>query len=209
MSGIDTKAKLVLASASPRRRQILSDLGWAFGTCVPDVDEAVLAGEVPADTAGRLACAKATAASRSTAGAVTIGADTVVDVDGLALGKPRDRDDACRMLRLLNDRAHLVHTGVAVARDGLLLDRGVETTTVWFGALREEEIMRFVASGEGDDKAGAYAIQGLGAALVRRIEGCYYNVVGLPVYRLCGMLKRIYGISYGGWEMKADAQNLG
>jgi septum formation protein len=182
---------LILASNSPRRREILSSLGIPFDAISPDVDEAQIPGETPPATALRLARAKALCVSRANAGRVTLGADTVVDVDGTAFGKPEDRDDALRMLRALNGRTHRVHTGIALALSGEILDSGTETTDVTFGALRDREMMDFAASGSGDDKAGAYAIQGRGALMIERIDGCYYNVVGLPVFRLKKMLERI------------------
>lgn len=185
---------LLLASGSPRRREILRELGWAYEVTTSDVDETRMPGEPPRDMALRLAEAKASAAPGGTPCSheiLTIGADTVVDVDGVPFGKPEDRADAVRMLRALSGRTHLVHTGVAVARAGALLRSRAETTRVTFGALSEEEIADFVASGDGDDKAGAYAIQGRGALLVAHIEGCYYNVVGLPVHMLKEMLKEL------------------
>jgi septum formation protein len=180
--------KLVLASGSPRRREILSSLGLDFSVFTTEVDETPIAGETPPDLAIRLARLKARSASSVTAG-VCIGADTVVDVDGAAFGKPQDRARALFMLRTLSGREHLVHTGIALARDGVNLQSGLETTKVFFGDLSDDEMRDFIESGEGDDKAGAYAIQGRGALLVERIEGCYFNVVGLPVFRLCAMIK--------------------
>ncbi|MDR3255548.1 MAG: Maf family protein [Synergistaceae bacterium] len=184
--------RLALASNSPRRREIFSSLGWSFEALSPDIDETRRPGEPPRDMALRLAEQKAVAASADL-GLWTVGADTVVDVDGLPLGKPVDRDDSLRMLHLLSGRAHLVHTGVAVASAGKLLVSGLETTRVFFGDLSDEEIRDFADSGCGCDKAGAYAIQGKGALLVERLEGCYYNVVGLPVYKLASMLKNLLG----------------
>jgi septum formation protein len=133
---------------------------------------------------------KAVSVSKEKPDSNVIGADTVVDVDGAAFFKPADRNDAVRMLRMLNRRTHKVHTGIALALSGDILYCGAETTEVTFGDLSEEEIIAFAASGDGDDKAGAYAIQGRGALLVERINGCYYNVVGLPVYRLKELLAR-------------------
>ncbi|MDR1916795.1 MAG: Maf family protein [Synergistaceae bacterium] len=182
--------RLILASDSPRRREILLSLECAFDTVSPNVDESPICGETPIEMAVRLACAKALSVSKENPGRVTLGADTVVDVDGSAFGKPLDRDDSLRMLRILNGRTHLVHTGVALAVSDLLLERGVETTSVTFGSLTDEDIVEFAMSGGGDDKAGAYAIQGKGALLIERIDGCYYNVVGLPVFRLRRMLER-------------------
>jgi septum formation protein len=180
--------KLALASGSPRRRDILNSIGWSFDIVVPNVDESVIDGERPRDTALRLAEAKAAAASLLTDGALTVGADTVVDVDGNAFGKPLNRNDQLRMLRILSGRVHLVHTGVAAARSGRILASATETTKVRFGSLTEAEISDFSNSHDGDDKAGGYAIQGRGALLVEGIEGCYYNVVGLPVFLLNRML---------------------
>ena len=184
-------AKLVLASGSPRRKEILSSLGITFDAMISDIDESPLPLESPPELALRLAKLKSVGASRETGGLWTIGADTVVDVDGVPLGKPRDRDDALRMLRSLAGRMDLVHTGVAVAASGNLLTSATETTKVFFGDLCDDGIRDFVQSGDGDDKAGAYAIQGRGALLVERIEGCYYNVVGLPAFRLYAMLREI------------------
>jgi septum formation protein len=187
---MDNFPNLVLASASPRRREILSSIGVKFDVFPAEVDETPLLGETPPALALRLACLKAQYASFRTSG-VCIGADTVVDVDGVAFGKPRDRDEAIFMLRSLSGRDHLVHTGVALASGGIVSNSGLETTRVFFGNLAEDEMRAFALSGEGDDKAGAYAIQGRGALLVTRIEGCYYNVVGLPAFMLNGMLKEL------------------
>lgn len=126
-----------------------------------------------------------------------IGADTVVDVDDVSFGKPRDREEALRMLTALNGRSHLVHTGVALASGGKVVGCEVETTKVFFGTLSEETLALFAATGDGDDKAGAYAIQGRGALLVKRVEGCYYNVVGLPLFLLAEMLRA------QGWPISA------
>lgn len=183
--------KFALASKSPRRREILSSLGWDFETLEIAVDEDTLDGESPKELAHRLAITKAITGSACADGLWTIGADTVVDVDGVALGKPLDRKDAAAMLRRLSGREHLVHTGIAIAASGLLLAGDVVTTRVWFGELTQEEIKRFLETGMADDKAGAYAIQGAGALLVERIDGCYYNVVGLPIFRLNAMIKML------------------
>lgn len=184
---------LILASNSPRRREILENLGWTFEIVGSHVEERELDGEKPADMALRLASAKSKDVSARRKDAWVLGADTVVDIDGLALEKPLDRPDALRMVSALSGRSHLVHTGIALSLAGNILGRAVETTKVTFGDLSREEIDAFVESGEGDDKAGAYAIQGRGALLVERIEGCYFNVVGLPVFRLNEMLKRLCG----------------
>jgi septum formation protein len=180
---------LVLASESPRRREILRSSGFVFEAVSPDIEEYPREGEAARDMSLRLACGKAAAVSGRVPGAWVIGADTVVDVDGHPFSKPRDRNDAVRMLRILNGRSHLVHTGTALARNSVVRVSFVETTKVTFGVLSEGEVIAFAESGEGDDKAGAYAIQGRGALLVEKIEGCYYNVVGLPVYRLKKLLE--------------------
>lgn len=182
--------RLLLASKSPRRRELFDALGWEYDAIDPHVDERVVDGEPPVETARRLAREKAVAGSL-TCDIWTVGADTIVDLDGIGLGKPRDREDAARMLRSLSGREHLVHTGIAVACRGSLLAGDVVTTRVRFGELDDETIGSFVASGLADDKAGAYAIQGEGAVMVERIEGCFYNVVGLPVFRLNEMLREL------------------
>ncbi|MDR1651792.1 MAG: Maf family protein [Synergistaceae bacterium] len=182
--------RLILASESPRRREILHSLGVDFEAENPCVEEIAVPAEAPRDTARRLACLKAAAVSERFPDACVIGADTVVDVDGVPLFKPLDRDDSVRMLKLLNGRTHLVHTGIAIVRFGSPAVSGTETSRVTFGDLSEDEIFEFVSSGDGDDKAGSYAIQGRGALLVERIEGDYYNIVGLPVYRLKKMLEK-------------------
>ncbi len=183
------RRRFALASKSPRRRDILSVLEWDYEALEVDIDEGALDGELPRDLAHRLAAEKAVIGSARKRGLWTIGADTVVDVDGVAFGKPVDREHAAAMLRALSGREHLVHTGIAIAEDRRLLASDVETTRVFFDALTREAIEQFLATGMADDKAGAYAIQGVGALLVERIDGCYYNVVGLPVFRLNAMIK--------------------
>jgi septum formation protein len=169
----------------------MASMGLEFETVSSGIIEKTVPDEMPRDAALRLAEEKALAVSRRRPDALVIGADTVVDLDGTMLSKPRDRADARRMINMLNGRTHLVHTGVALAFGGGLTTSGTETTKVFFGSLKPGEIEEFVASGLGDDKAGAYAIQGRGATLVERIEGCYSNVVGLPVYRLKKMLEHL------------------
>ncbi len=177
---------LVLASASPRRRQLLGRLGLDFHQRPVDVDETPLVGEAPRAYVLRLAEAKAQGAAPAP-GELALGADTIVVVDGDLLGKPRDPDDARRMLERLSGREHRVLTGVALRDRERLRLSAVETTRVRFAELTGEEIAWYVASGEPLDKAGAYAVQGLGALFVYGITGNYSNVVGLPlplVYRL-------------------------
>jgi septum formation protein len=176
---------LVLASQSPRRSEILRQAGIPFTVRAADVDESVLPGESPADYVRRLAAAKAYAIEAAETEAV-LGADTTVVIDGEILAKPADAADARRMLALLSGRRHEVLTGICLRR-GM---RGVceyATTGVVFASLTDAEIGEYVASGEPMDKAGAYAIQGLASKFVERIEGDYFNVMGLPValvYRL-------------------------
>jgi septum formation protein len=185
----------LLASASPRRAELLRAAGLSFEVRVAAVDEAVLPGESPEVYVRRVAEAKAGAVARLDPTTPVIGADTAVVVDGQILGKPGDHDDAARMLRLLSGRSHQVLTGVCLvaARGGVEITR-LAQTTVEFAPLSPDELDWYVASGEPLDKAGAYAIQGLASRFIERIDGSYSNVVGLPVallYRMCaeaGML---------------------
>jgi septum formation protein len=169
---------------------LLRSLGRKFECASPNIEEISTPGETPKDMALRLACLKAVSGSSGRSGFLVIGADTVVDVDGTVFSKPRDREDSMRMLRVLNGRTHLVHTGIALAIFGELKASDAESTAVTFGDLGEDEIREFAFSGLGDDKAGSYAIQGKGALLVEKIDGDYYNVVGLPLYRLKKMLQK-------------------
>lgn len=175
---------LILASTSPRRRALLEGLGVPFEVVGSEVDETLIDG-TPVQQARALALAKARAVAGSRSSGLVIGADTIVVVGSAVLGKPRDRREAAQMLGLLAGRRHQVITGVAVidAANGREVV-GHEETAVWIRSLKAEEIQRYVTSGEPDDKAGAYAIQGLGSLLVERIEGCYFNVVGLPLVKL-------------------------
>mgnify|MGYP005850820465 CR=1 FL=1 len=171
--------RLILASGSPRRREILANAGFSFVVAVTDIPEEVRPGESPEDYVRRLAREKAEAVAAAD-GDVTLGADTVVVAEGHILGKPAGAGDAARMLRLLSGREHEVITGICLRhRGGCILD--LERTAVCFVPLTDEEIDAYVATGEPMDKAGAYAIQGRASRFVRRIEGCYFNVVGLPV----------------------------
>jgi septum formation protein len=170
---------LVLASQSPRRQEILTRAEIPFLVRPAEVDEAPLAHESPEQHVRRLARRKAEAIA-ARPGDVVLGADTVVVVDGEILGKPEDRTDAEQMLRKLSGREHLVITGVCLrAPDKTVVE--VESTLVRFTVLSEEDIHYYAASGEPLDKAGGYAIQGLASKFIDRIEGCYFNVVGLPV----------------------------
>jgi len=177
---------LVLASTSPRRVELLGLLGVPFRAVAPDgVDETPVVGERPVGLVRRLAVEKA----RSVDGAPVIAADTVVEVDGDILGKPVDADDARRMLRRLSGRTHHVHTAVAV-RSGERVEVEVVTTAVRFVPLADEAIEWYVGTGEPFDKAGAYAIQGTGGALVDEVHGSVSNVVGLPLTTVVRLLER-------------------
>lgn len=184
---------LVLASGSPRRRAMLSELGWDFTVRISPVEEEILPGEVPSDAVMRLASDKGRAVARDWPHCIVLAADTVVTLDGRILGKPRDRDEAFLMLQTLAGRTHRVLTGLALFLDDRCLV-GAEATDVTFRSLSDNALHAYVATGECDDKAGAYGIQGRGALLVASIRGCYFNVVGLPLARLSGMLLEL-GVS--------------
>lgn len=183
---------VVLASASPRRRELLTLLGLAFDVAPADVDESWRPGEAPEVHAERLAREKALAVRRE--GAVTIGADTIVVLDGDILGKPRDRAEAAAMLLRLSGREHVVHTAIAVAYAARVAAT-VVATRVWFRPLAESTIVAYLDTGEPMDKAGAYGIQGFGAVLVERIEGDYFTVMGLGLARLVDLLGEV-GLRY-------------
>lgn len=183
---------LVLASASPRRREILTQLGVGFSLEPSEVDEPPYEGGDPACYAGRLAAMKAghVAARHGGSGRVVLGADTIVVKDGVVLGKPADDTSAMGMLTMLAGTVHDVFTAVSLRGEHVEHDF-VERTRVWFRPLARESLERYVASGEGRDKAGSYGIQELGAGLVERIEGSYSNVVGLPAAQTLAALERV------------------
>jgi len=211
---------LILASASPRRAELLRAAGFEFETIVADIDEAVRLDESPSMYVRRLAAEKSAAALAalkrgatddtqsvaqgfSPADTVILAADTAVVVDGEILGKPIDAEDGARMLRQLAGRSHDVLTGVSVRRSAYEVG-GVETTAVFFGEVSDAEVAWYVTSGEGRDKAGGYAIQGLASRFISRIEGSYSNVVGLPVAtvaELIGQL-RLKGSTTEGTEVE-------
>lgn len=180
---------IVLASGSPRREHLLAQLGVSFTVRLPDVDETPLPGEDPAVYVERLARAKALAV-HADPDALVIAADTTVDVDGEILGKPVDAHDARRMLRRLSARAHHVHTGVAVRRRTTVLS-AVADTIVQFEPLSETTVEWYLATGEPFGKAGAYALQGAGAALVTKVTGSVSNVVGLPLTLLVHLARQV------------------
>ncbi len=189
---------LVLASQSPRRQELLRNAGIEFAVQPPDVDEKRQAQESARAFAERTARDKARAVARLRPADFVLGADTVVVVDDAVLGKPGDAGDAARMLRLLSGRSHQVITGVCLAapretrnvkRETPFEDVRSETTTVFFEHLADDDIAFYIAHGEPMDKAGAYAIQGIASRWISRIEGCYFNVVGLPVPLVWRMLR--------------------
>lgn len=186
--------RLILASQSPRRRDLLALIGLSHEVQPADVDERVVPGEEPVAYAERLAREKAVTIAVSTPEAVVIGADTIVVLDGEILGKPGSVDEARATLRRLSGRTHIVHTAVAVARAGRLVS-GVETVAVTFRDLSEAQIAGYVATGEPMDKAGAYGIQGYGAVIVARVEGDYFAVMGLALGRLVRLLADV-GVPY-------------
>ncbi|MFZ3263039.1 MAG: Maf family protein [Terriglobales bacterium] len=180
---------LVLASASPRRQELLRNAGIAFEVQPAHIPEDPLPGENAKDCAERLAREKALAIARKRPTEAVLGADTVVVIDNQILGKPANAADAARMLRLLSGRTHSVITGVCLVVDGQL-SAGSETTSVTMSEISGKEIAGYVATGEPMDKAGAYAIQGIASRWIPRIEGDYSNVVGLPVALVYRMLQR-------------------
>lgn len=194
--------RLILASASPRRAEILRGAQIPFEVQPASIDESLLPDESPRDYVRRLALAKAKAAAELVrehdSDVVFLGADTVVAIGGEIFGKPASKDDARRMLRRLSGVTHSVHTGIALYRPvgqvGRVAD---ETTRVAFIPLSESEIDAYVETGEPMDKAGAYAVQGIGGRYVSRIEGCYFNVVGLPLARLWSLLRDLVWNSPG------------
>ncbi len=179
---------LILASQSPRRGELLTAAGIPFEAAAVEIDESFLKLEPPGDHVRRLALAKAQAIFAKHPTALVLGADTIVLIGGEMMGKPRDHEDATYMLRMLSGREHEVLTGLALVSQHRTVVE-VARTKVWFNPLTEAEIADYVASGEPLDKAGAYAIQGLGSRFIDRIQGSYSNVVGLPVALVYRLLK--------------------
>lgn len=189
--GVDLP-KLVLASGSPRRAEILNSVGWDFEKAIPDVDESVVAGESPEGYVQRLAAEKARAVGDSFPDRLILAADTTVVIGGKIIGKPEDIADARRMISMLAGNWHEVLTGVAVSQNGSE-EVGIQSTRVKFAPMTNAEIDFLVDTGEPLDKAGAYAVQAQAALFIEGIEGDYWNVVGLPislVYRLVSAIKR-------------------
>ena len=173
-------AKFILASASPRRKEILENAGYSFEIIVSDVDENITEDLSPEETVEELAKRKALSVWKSNKDAVVFGCDTVVAIDGKILGKPIDDEDAFDMLRMLSGKTHTVSTGVCICSENKT-EIFSNTTQVEFYPLSDETIRSYIASGEGRDKAGSYGIQGYGRVLVKEIKGDYFSVMGLPV----------------------------
>jgi septum formation protein len=182
------KPELILASSSPRRQELLREIGIPFQVHAANINEDQIAGEAPTAYALRLAQEKAEAVAVHYPQSYVLGADTIVVVDAEVLGKPKDYADATRMLRLLSGRGHEVTTAVSVVAPGTLAETRASTTKVYFRVLTEDEIQQYVASGEPMDKAGSYAIQGGASLWTDRIEGEFSNVVGLPLSLVTDML---------------------
>jgi septum formation protein len=184
---------IILASASPRRKRLLSGIGVRFEIAPSGIEELEVEGETPGEHVRRLALAKAWDTAPRFPGSWVLGADTVVVIDGTILGKPEDQDHAVRMLAALSGRFHEVFTGYALvntdAPDGGRLN--AVKSEVFIRHLDHEEIVRYVRTGEPMDKAGAYAVQGIGSAIVERINGSYTNVVGLPLCEIARCLKEL------------------
>ncbi len=178
--------KLILASQSPRRRELLGLMGIPFDIRVADIDEAMDGAKSPFDEVARVSRQKALAVPREKDD-VVVAADTIVVCDGKVLGKPRDEADAFRMLSMLSGGSHEVMTGLTVLQNDTVVT-GTEVTKLTFRPLTDREIMAYIATGEPMDKAGAYGIQGGAALFASRLEGDYYNVMGLPVCRLAVIL---------------------
>lgn len=194
--------RVILASQSPRRRELLTLVGIAHEVQPADIDEAYFPGEAPAAHAERLAREKAAVVARHAPDAIVIGSDTIVVVDGDVLGKPRDEAHAAEMLTRLSGRSHTVMTAVAVQWRGEERS-AVEVVGVTFHPLSADDIAAYIATREPMDKAGAYGIQGYGAAIVARVDGDYFAVMGLPVQRLVHMLRSL-GLRYVFGPLEVD-----
>ena len=189
-----SEVTVVLASASPRRRELLKLIGIVHGVRPADADESYSGEEEPAAYAERLAREKAAIVTGVVRDSLVIGADTIVVIDGHLLGKPRDAEEAARMLKLLRGRTHIVMTAVAVSFQGKTVS-GVEKVSVTFRDLSDGEIEAYIDTGEPMDKAGAYGIQGYGATIVKRIDGDYFAVMGLSLVLLVALMAEV-GVSY-------------
>lgn len=187
-----TKAPLILASTSPRRKEFFEQAGLEFTVCSADIDETVTAGETPHQYVCRLAVEKAKAVGMKNQASWVVGADTVVVCDNIILGKPENEKHAEEMLLMLSDRGHQVLTSFCVVKmAGDIVVSRLVATDVFFDTISLETAKRYVATKEPLDKAGSYGIQGIGGLLVRRINGSYSNVVGLPMAELLGLLREL------------------
>jgi septum formation protein len=184
--------KLILASGSPRRSEIMSSVGWEFYKDVPDIDESEREGELPGDYVRRLAEEKARTIAEYHPGEIVLGADTTVVIHDRIIGKPVDLDDARRMIEMLSGNFHEVLTGVAVVRNGNARV-GMQRTRVKFAEMNEAEINFLVEKGDPLDKAGAYAVQAQAALFIEGIEGDYWNVVGLPISLVYNLITELIG----------------
>ena len=182
--------RLILASASPRRRELLANAGFSFTVMSADTDETIPEGTSPEEAVKLLAKRKADTVKERCPGSVIVAADTIVYCAGEILGKPHDQDDAFRMLSLLSGNTHQVYTGVCILRPDMPDTVFAECSDVTFYPLSKEEILQYISTGEPMDKAGAYGIQGKGCILVRSIRGDYFNIVGLPVARVARELQK-------------------
>jgi septum formation protein len=180
MAGHPAPARLILASSSPRRRELLTQAGFTFDILPADIDESWRTDEAPAAYVQRLALEKAQAIYLQHPHATILGADTTVVLNDEVLNKPRDASDAMRMLRALAGGSHQVYTGIAVVNGEWQLQH-IEATTVFFSAIQEDELEHYISTGDSLDKAGAYGIQGYAARWIPRIEGDFFNVMGLPI----------------------------
>ena len=199
-----TPLRVVLASQSPRRRELLTLIGVPHTVMPADIDESVLSGELPEPHAERLARTKALTIAERETGALVIGSDTIVVIDNQILGKPADDEHAATMLRLLSGRTHTVVTAVAVARDGVVKS-GVERVSVQVKALTDEMIADYIGTREPMDKAGAYGIQGFGATIIERIDGDFFAVMGLPIGRMVALCEAL-GVRYRFGPFSADSR---
>jgi septum formation protein len=191
LGGGNLHKEIILASASPRRQDLLDALGIKYKSVPAELDEHFFPGELPRKAAERVAREKAEAVARNFEHGLILAADTIVVCDGKVLGKPQDEDDAFLMLSHLSGKSHEVITAVCIKDiDQAESEVESEVTRVYFRSLSPMEIRTYISSGEAMDKAGAYGIQGLGSVFVERIDGCYFNVVGLPISRVYGMLAR-------------------
>lgn len=188
--------KIILASKSPRRLELLRMLGLNVETASPDIDESAVEADSPSHLAEKLAKIKAEKVYRDLhpEGCPVVAADTLVEIGGKILGKPRSVAEAGEMLRMLSGKLHYVHTGLAVIYSGTFAS-AVETATVHFRELSDDEIESYIMSGEPMDKAGAYGIQGRAGAFVDRIEGDFFSIVGLPLCRLVTLLRNTMGLT--------------